>query len=105
MRGKCETVEIPFRTQRILIHTPVGDLQTLSDVLETRLTVDIRFFKMQLSEVIVHTRELFRDVTGKDKVMALEHVTPEQIEQRLHIDKDQEEYKKFLSGMDYDKKG
>ena len=65
----------------------------------------IRFFKMQLSEVIVHTRELFRDVTGKDKVMALEQVTPEQIEQRLHIDKDQEEYKKFLSGMDYDKKG
>lgn len=60
---------------------------------------------MQLSEVIIHTRKLFRDVTGKDKLMALEQVTPEQIEQRLHIDKDQEEYKKFLSGMDYDKKG
>lgn len=60
---------------------------------------------MQLSEVIIHTRKLFREVTGKAKTMALEHVPPQVIEERLRIDKDQEEYRKWLERMDYDKKG
>ncbi|XP_022661825.1 proline dehydrogenase 1, mitochondrial-like isoform X2 [Varroa destructor] len=60
---------------------------------------------MQLSEVIVYTRKLFRKLTGKAKTMVLEEVSPQQIEQQLRIDKDQEEYRKWLDRMDYDKKG
>ncbi|OQR72149.1 proline dehydrogenase 1 [Tropilaelaps mercedesae] len=60
---------------------------------------------MQLSDVIAHTRKLFRDLTGKEKTMAREDISPQVLEQLLRIDKDQEEYKRWLNRMDYDKKG
>lgn len=61
---------------------------------------------MQLSEVVVHTRQFFQEVTGADKAMALSCVTPSTIGQKLNVSPaDQESFKRWLERMDYDRKG
>ncbi|KAH7957451.1 hypothetical protein HPB52_019088 [Rhipicephalus sanguineus] len=61
---------------------------------------------MQLSEVVVHTRQFFQQVTGADKAMALSCVTPSTIGQKLNVSPaDQETFKRWLERMDYDRKG
>uniref|UniRef100_A0A131XHN7 Proline dehydrogenase n=1 Tax=Hyalomma excavatum TaxID=257692 RepID=A0A131XHN7_9ACAR len=61
---------------------------------------------MQLSEVVVHTRQFFQEVTGADKAMALSSVTPSTIGQKLNVSpSDQETFKRWLERMDYDRKG
>lgn len=61
---------------------------------------------IQLSEVVVHTRKFFKEVTGADKAMALSTVTPSVIGEKLHISpSDREAFDQWLQRMDYDRKG
>ncbi|XP_035208773.1 proline dehydrogenase 1, mitochondrial-like isoform X2 [Stegodyphus dumicola] len=63
---------------------------------------------MQLSEVIARTRLYFKEVTGSSEHMAAENVTPTVIASKLEYHKiktDNEEVKKWLENMDYDRKG
>ena len=62
----------------------------------------------QLSEVIVRTRMLFREVTGEDK-MLFSQVTPEEFqakyEKRFDVMFDTPEVNEWFKNMDYDRRG
>nr|XP_042905295.1 proline dehydrogenase 1, mitochondrial [Parasteatoda tepidariorum] len=63
---------------------------------------------MQLSEVIARTRKYFKEVTGASEHIVAEAVSPTAIAHKLeyhNIKTDNEEVKKWLANMDYDKKG
>ncbi|XP_077511880.1 proline dehydrogenase slgA [Amblyomma americanum] len=61
---------------------------------------------MQLSEVVVHTRQFFQEVTGAEQAMALSSVSPSTIGQKLHVSPaDQNAFRRWLERMDYDRKG
>ncbi|XP_064460770.1 proline dehydrogenase 1, mitochondrial-like isoform X2 [Ornithodoros turicata] len=61
---------------------------------------------MQLSEVVVHTRKYFQDVTGADKAMALLEVTPTTLEKKLKVSNEHKDaFRTWLQRMDYDRKG
>ncbi|GFY75621.1 proline dehydrogenase 1, mitochondrial [Trichonephila inaurata madagascariensis] len=64
---------------------------------------------MQLSEVIARTRKYFREVTGvASENMVAQQVSPTTIATKLEYHKiktDNEEVKKWLENMDYDRKG
>lgn len=61
---------------------------------------------MQLSEVVVHTRKFFQEVTGADKAMALSSVDPSVIAKKVDVSPaDQEAFHRWLDRMDYDRKG
>lgn len=63
---------------------------------------------LQLSEVIVRSRMLFREVTGHDK-MALSGVTPEEFQdrykRRFDIKSTDGEVNKWINNMDFDQRG
>ncbi|GFU37300.1 proline dehydrogenase 1, mitochondrial [Trichonephila clavipes] len=65
--------------------------------------------QMQLSEVIARTRKYFREVTGvASENMVAQQVSPTTIATKLEYHKiktDNEEVKKWLENMDYDRKG
>ncbi|CAL1278097.1 unnamed protein product [Larinioides sclopetarius] len=64
---------------------------------------------MQLSEVIARTRKYFKEMTGAESEhMVAEKVSPTAIASKLeyhNIKTDNEEVKKWLENMDYDRKG
>ncbi|GFU34388.1 proline dehydrogenase 1, mitochondrial [Nephila pilipes] len=64
---------------------------------------------MQLSEVIARTRKYFKEVTGvASENMVAQQVTPSTFATKLEYHKiktDNEEVKKWLQNMDYDRKG
>lgn len=63
---------------------------------------------LQLSEVIVRSRMLFREVTGHDKI-ALSGVTPEEFQdrykRRFDIKSDDQEVNNWIKNMDFDRRG
>ncbi|GFY68281.1 proline dehydrogenase 1, mitochondrial [Trichonephila inaurata madagascariensis] len=76
----------------------------------TSSTVNVKFeIPMQLSEVIARTRKYFREVTGvASENMVAQQVSPTTIATKLEYHKiktDNEEVKKWLENMDYDRKG
>ncbi|XP_029848603.3 proline dehydrogenase 1, mitochondrial [Ixodes scapularis] len=61
---------------------------------------------IQLSEVVVHTRKFFREVTGADKAMALSAVTPSNIEQKVQVSpSERKAFEQWLQRMDFDRNG
>ncbi|KAG0411289.1 hypothetical protein HPB47_011587 [Ixodes persulcatus] len=61
---------------------------------------------IQLSEVVVHTRKFFREVTGADKAMALSTVTPSNIEQKVQVSpSERKAFEQWLQRMDFDRNG
>ncbi|XP_049824718.1 proline dehydrogenase 1, mitochondrial isoform X2 [Aethina tumida] len=60
---------------------------------------------LQLSEVIMRTRQYMTEIMGGEGNVLSHHVTPEDLEKKFHSISDKESLKKFLKQITYDKQG